>query len=394
MARGLDWKLLVLMGCAACSSGGEDDMTLENGATSPGGTSGAPASTTTTSGSAGMRSTTAAAAGRSGSASTTMTGATASAGTKAAATSGSAGSTASAAGSGAAGTSASAAGSNAAGTSASASGTGGSAGKSGAAGTSGAAGGSSTNQAGSSGAAGSGNASESSFKRPCISDGNEVVFIGDSYSDYPIAHASLASFMQTIAIKDSALKQGDTYRNLAVAGTTLGDAATGIPSQWEGTKAMKPIKAVVMDGGGNDVLIDHQECRADGSEKVPGCMQVVQGSLDIIKKLLDSMKATGVSDVLFFWYPHIPGGALTGFETANTISDYTYPMIEDIAKAASTDTFHVYTIPTVDIFEGHPDWFYTDGLHANDTGEEQIAEAIWKVAKDNCIMQASGCCMP
>src|ERR1700712_5009899 len=32
MARGFDLKLLVLMGCAACSSGGED-MTLENGAT-------------------------------------------------------------------------------------------------------------------------------------------------------------------------------------------------------------------------------------------------------------------------------------------------------------------------------------------------------------------------
>ncbi|HET8939989.1 MAG TPA: SGNH/GDSL hydrolase family protein [Polyangiales bacterium] len=219
------------------------------------------------------------------------------------------------------------------------------------------------------------------------------MFIGDSYSDYPIAHASLASFMQTLAVKDGALKQGDTYRNLAVAGTTFGDMLSGIPSQWEGTKAMKPIKAVVMDGGGNDVLIDHQECRADGSEKQPGCMMVVQNSLDIAQKLWDSMKETGVTDVLFFWYPHIPGGALTGFETANTISDYTYPMLEAMAKAASTDTFHVYMIPTVELFEGHPEWFYSDGLHANDTGEAQIADAIWKVAKSNCIMQSSGCCM-
>jgi hypothetical protein len=50
-------------------------------------------------------------------------------------------------------------------------------------------------------------------------------------------------------------------------------------------------------------------------------------------------------------------------------------------------------VPTVDLFEGHPEWFYSDGLHANDTGEAQIADAIWKVAKSNCIMQSSGCCM-
>ena len=258
----------------------------------------------------------------------------------------------------------------------------GSSGATGAAGNAGAAG---TSAAGSSGA--------SDFKSPCVSAGKEVLFIGDSYSDYPIAHQSLASFMEKLAIKDGALMQGDMYRNKAVAGTTLAGA---IPSQWEDNKSMKPIKVVVMDGGGNDVLIDHQECRPEGSEAKANCKQVVQGSIDTIKKLFDSMKAEGVSDVLFFWYPHIPGGLLTGFEKGSSISDYTYPMLVDIAKAATTDKFRVYTVPTVDIFTGHDDYFYSDGLHANDKGEAKIAEAIWKVMKDNCIGQAasSGCCMP
>jgi lysophospholipase L1-like esterase len=257
-----------------------------------------------------------------------------------------------------------------------------------------------TANAGSSALAGNGDAAGSGglsdFKRPCISTGNEVVFIGDSYSDYAIAHQSLASFMEKLAVKDGALKQGDHYRNLAVAGTTLAAPPAGIQSQWEGTKSMKPIKVVVMTGGGNDVLINNQQCRAEGSEKLADCKQVVQASLDAAKMLFESMKATGTSDVLYFWYPHIPGGLLTGGERGASISDYTYPMLVDIAKAASTDTFHVYTVPTVDIFEGHADYFYSDGLHANDTGEAKIADAVWKVMKENCIGQAaaSSCCMP
>jgi lysophospholipase L1-like esterase len=247
-------------------------------------------------------------------------------------------------------------------------------------------------------AAGAGGMGEpaSTFKRPCIKNGNEVVFIGDSYSDYPIAHQSLATWMARLAVEDGALMRGQAYRNRAAAGTTLAAVPAAIQSQWADTKSMKPIHVVVMTGGGNDVLINNQQCRAEGSEKREDCQQVVQNSLDAAKNLFASMKETGVSDVLYFWYPHIPGGLLTGFERGTSISDYTYPMLEDLAKTSSTDTFHVYTVPTVKLFEGHPEYFYSDGLHANDAGETKIAEEIWKVMKANCIGQAesSGCCMP
>lgn len=106
------------------------------------------------------------------------------------------------------------------------------------------------------------------------------------------------------------------------------------------------------------------------------------------KELLQDMKATGVSDVIWFWYPHRPNGDGTD------INDYTYPMLEALAKSLSTDTFHVVIIDTVPLFEGHPEYFYTDGIHANDMGEVKIADAVWKVMKDNCIAQSSGCCMP
>jgi hypothetical protein len=249
---------------------------------------------------------------------------------------------------------------------------------------------------GTAGVAAAGSGGSSDFKRPCVSSGNEVVLIGDSYSDYPPAHQSLASFMEALATKAGALATGDHYRNLAMAATTLAQPPAGIQSQWQGTKSMTPIKAVVMDGGGNDVLLNTPQCRPEGSEKNAECMQVVQDSIDAAKMLLESMKETGVSDVVYFWYPHIPGGALTGFESGISISDYTYPLLVDVANAATTDTFHVYMVPTVEIFEGHPDYFFSDGLHANDVGEAKIADAIWKVMQDNCIAQGpnSGCCGP
>lgn len=249
--------------------------------------------------------------------------------------------------------------------------------------------------AGSGGAAGTGEPM-STFKRPCVGDGNEVVFIGDSYSDYAIAHSPLAGLVADRAKEAGALMRTDSYRNLAVAGTTLAAPPAAIQGQWEDAKRMKPIKAIVMTGGGNDVLINNPQCRAEGSEKTADCMGVVQASLDAAKKMFADMQASGVSDVVYFWYPHIPGGALTGFEKAWSISDYTYPMLEAIAMAASTDTFHVYMVPTVEIFEGHPEYFFSDGLHANDVGEGKIADAVWAKMKENCIAQssASGCCMP
>jgi lysophospholipase L1-like esterase len=240
-----------------------------------------------------------------------------------------------------------------------------------------------------------GTAPTDTFKRPCLDSGNEVVFIGDSYSNYAVAHSALAALVADRAQDDGALMAGARYRDLAVAGTTLAAANVigMIPPQWDDAKRMKPIKAVVMDGGGNDVLIAHRECLADGSEQQPGCMSVVNDSVMAAKKLLEDMKATGVSDVIYFWYPHLP--AMLG-GNGNSISDYAFPLLEALAKEVSTDTFHVFMVDTVPIFEGHPEYFFSDNIHANDTGEGKIADAVYKVMKDNCIAQpeSKGCCMP
>jgi hypothetical protein len=229
-------------------------------------------------------------------------------------------------------------------------------------------------------------------KSPCITAGSQVVLIGDSYSNYFLAHTSMATLMTQRAVMNMALMQGQSYRDYAVAGTTLQNTLSGIPSQWNSAKGSPPIHLVIMDGGGNDVLIDNPQCLAAGSDMNAGCKAVVDASLKVGKDLWMSMKAAGVKDVIWFWYPHIPGG-LNG--NGHDINDYSFELFDAAAKEATTADFRVYMLDTVPIFEGHPDFFFGDGIHANTPGTAAIADAIWKLMKDKCIGQApaSGCCM-
>jgi hypothetical protein len=300
--------------------------------------------------------------------------------------SGAAGKAAPAAGSGAPITSGSAGKTGAAGTASPAAGSGGT-GTSASAGTSGSAGTSSAGTSG--GAAGSGG---DTTKPPCVTNSADVVFVGDSYINYDIAHTLLSTLIEQRAVKDGALMMGQMYTNYAIPGTALAAANLlgDIPPQWDMAKAADPnIKLVIMDGGGNDVLLDNMQCLAAGSDKDATCQQVVADANAAGSKMLTDMKASGVSDVIWFFYPHVPMGG-------DDINDYSLKMLQSNAMAMTTDTFHVFVVDTIPIFTGHDDWFASDGIHANDMGENAIADAIYKVMKDNCLGQqpSSMCCAP
>ena len=245
--------------------------------------------------------------------------------------------------------------------------------------------------AGGSGGSMAGTTAPTPLNAPCITAGSQVVFLGDSYSSYALAHTDLYILMGQRASMNGALPMGMRYVNYAVAGTTLAVVGAQIPGQWTSASAAKPIYLVIMDGGGNDVLIDNMQCLADGSQNDAGCKMVVANSVAKAKEMWASMKMAGVSDVIWFWYPHIPG-AVAG--TGHDINDYGLAEMQKAAKEATTEGFRPVMIDTIPAFEGHDDYYFPDGIHANDTGENVIADLIWKYMKDNCIGQGptSGCC--
>jgi len=104
----------------------------------------------------------------------------------------------------------------------------------------------------------------------------QVISIGDSYMNW-VSH----TFQQDL---DAAA--GVTFRpTYAIGGTAMGSGGIGlIPTQFDTALAQdKDIIAVVMDGGGNDVLVPalgRPDCKnMANAGSVPGCQQIVTDAL-------------------------------------------------------------------------------------------------------------------
>lgn len=244
---------------------------------------------------------------------------------------------------------------------------------------------------GGAGMAGMGGMGGMTNKPACLKSPGEVVFLGDSYVDYAVAHPNLETLVSNDAAKDGALMAGQAYRSYAVAGATMAAASLNmIPPQWPSAKtASADIKVVIMDGGGNDVLINNPQCKNPGSQNDATCKMVVNNTVMAVGNLIDDFKKTGVGDLIYFFYPHAPTGGAD-------ISDYALGILQNSAKLVTDANFRMYVVDLVPLFNNHSDYYYLDGIHANATGEQVIADAIYAVMKDHCIAQPSskGCCMP
>jgi hypothetical protein len=223
--------------------------------------------------------------------------------------------------------------------------------------------------------------------QPCLTKGSQLALIGDSYIEYI---NSLTPLLEARATKEGALKQGDHYDNQAVPGSSLAVGLILIPPQWDAAKkaSNNDIQYVVMDGGGNDVLLYNMQCLADGSAQDPGCQQVSDDATKVAKEMMMDMKATGVKDVIYFFYPHVPAGG------QDILDNYSGPKAKENCEGnnATDPDFHCHFVSLVDAFEGHPDYISGDGIHPSPAGAEVQADVIWKAMKDNCVGQASGCC--
>jgi len=330
-------------------------------------------------------------------------------------------------GAGTGGATGGAAGTTGAGGTSGASGTGGAAGKSGGGGAGGSAGTAGTG--GASGASGSGGAAGSSggastdagtavdvgsgidtgapdaatdvgvARPPCMKSPNQVVVLGDSYVNW-ISHTFPS---------DLAKEAGVTYRMYAVGGTAMGSGGIGLiaPQLDQAVAADPNIIAVVMDGGGNDILVPDTaqfpqggDCKQNAmSPTIPDCQKIIQKAVDKATEMMNTAADKGVKDIVYFFYPHVPEGTLIGGAHPNAILDYAFPLVKatcDGARARTGGRLTCHFLDLIPVFDGHPDWFAATDIHPNPTGSAAMAKGVWQMMKDACIAQpaSSGCCAP
>ena len=154
----------------------------------------------------------------------------------------------------------------------------------------------------------SGTASTPVDAAECGAKGSEVVLIGDSYfalsePTSPPA-GEITEHLQSLATAAGALAQGDTYRHYYMSGANMAttytaSTVTPIPKQFASAVSANPdIKYVIMDGGGNDILLENTACiTASATSAISAtCKAAVQGALDAATALFQSMKTAGVRE--------------------------------------------------------------------------------------------------
>jgi hypothetical protein len=213
---------------------------------------------------------------------------------------------------------------------------------------------------------------------------SEVVMIGDSYL---ALSGDVKKLLTQYALEAGALGEGESYRNYYVSGTQLGGTATTvIPTQYDKAVAEDPnIKLLIMTGGGNDVLIGNRSCLQTSPPENTSCLDTIDASLAAAQTLFEKAAADGVTDIIYFFYPHLPEGGVLSGPAVNTTTDYAYPLVQDGCE--SFEALRCHFIDTRPAFEGHADYIGRDGVHPTLAGSTAIADLIWDVMVEECLAQ-------
>jgi hypothetical protein len=236
---------------------------------------------------------------------------------------------------------------------------------------------------------------------------DEVVMLGDSYMD--IGHCG-----PTI-MKDA---NNAMYRHYYLAASALNyeSGTFNIPYQFDTEALMDKavanptdIKVVIMDGGGNDVLINNSQCLTIpiGMDTGNKCHTAVDASVARGEMLEQDFASHGVQHLVYFFYPNLDA-TVAGHTNANDWLDYSYPKGATSCCGAANvpasgdltchgkgpgnvDCIWVDTRPEFVGHNNHTDtanyWFQSDNIHPTQAGADAIAAKVWKEMQTYCIAQ-------
>jgi hypothetical protein len=221
---------------------------------------------------------------------------------------------------------------------------------------------------------------------PGPTTGSSVLLIGDSYMD--INTKAFGTELQKLAKAAGALASGEKYTDRSVSGSQMVGGLIGpnIPTQYANeNNSDGHIKTVVMDGGGNDVLLGDRNCiTVQAPPESQHCVDTIAGTVAAAKTLFAKMAADGVENVVYFFYPHLPGGGLGGTKSLEDATlDYSLPITRESCEGAPV---HCVFVDTVGLF-GETAGDFQDGIHPTVANINKISAAVWDAMVTECVAQ-------
>ena len=220
-----------------------------------------------------------------------------------------------------------------------------------------------TSSAGSSGSSSGGTGAGGTGAGACTkgqTKGADVAVIGESFI---AATHGITQQIEKQAKAASSLGQSEHYVDNSVSGTTL--ANNQIPSQYTKAAMAGKIKYVLMDGGGNDCLLNKNG----------------DAALAAAEALFKTMAEKGTEKVQYFFYPD-PIGA--NYNDLKSCLDTLRPKMKALCDGLTAPK--CYWLDLRPTWNGHND-YTSDGIHPTAAGSIATGDVIWEAMKTNCIAQ-------
>jgi lysophospholipase L1-like esterase len=217
---------------------------------------------------------------------------------------------------------------------------------------------------------------------PELVKNDKVIILGDS----------LFALSGKIA-DDIEVYSGEAYRHYCIsAAQMIGGVVVDVPDQYENAKADDPnIRTVIMDGGGNDILITNSNL-CSGDVVSQECKDAIEPVFAEAERLFREFKDDGVKNIVYMGYYDVnPEGILVPDNGFYGVIDYAYEkstaLCDNLNKEFGT-TMVGYYVDTRAAFEGHfADFITSDGVHPTALGSQVLADLIWAKMKANNIEQ-------
>ncbi|MCP5324846.1 MAG: SGNH/GDSL hydrolase family protein [Oceanospirillaceae bacterium] len=203
-------------------------------------------------------------------------------------------------------------------------------------------------------------------------DNDQVITVGDSIFD-------LSNEIQ-INLESFA---GQTFRKYTKSGAELsgGSVAQSVVDQYAEAKAdNSAITTVVMDGGGNDILIpvislaDPYGCKTNifRSDISSNCKALIDDVYVEAVNLLNSMDNDGVQNVVYLGYYHTKNAFYNNLGALAKAVDYGDLRL---AQACNNSTVNCTFLDPRSLIVNSD--INADGIHPNSSGSLKLANLIW-----------------